>query len=298
MQILVLGSEGFIGSHAVKHFRSKGYAVTCADIVIKEEKDYLLINPEMPAFSGIFMYKPFDVCINATGAANVQFSFSQPDMDFMLNTVNVYHILDSIRQYNAGCKFINFSSAAVYGNPGSLPIKETEMVQPLSPYGYHKWYSEQVCRQFHTQFGLKTVSLRIFSAYGAGLKKQLFWDLYKKLSAAGDSVELFGTGRESRDFIYVDDIVQACSCIIDNAAFTGEAINVASGAETTIGDAVNRLLTHVGKDVSVKFMGNAKKGDPLNWRADISQLKAMGFENRIDIDSGMQKLAKWLKNLS
>jgi UDP-glucose 4-epimerase len=298
MQILVLGSEGFIGSHTVKYFRSMGHTVTCADIVIKEEKDYLLINPEMPAFSGIFTYIPFDVCINATGAANVQFSFSHPDMDFMLNTVNVYHMLDSMRQYNPDCKFINFSSAAVYGNPLALPIKESEQIQPVSPYGYHKWYSEQVCKQLHTQFGLKTVSLRIFSAYGVGLKKQLFWDLYKKVSAAGDSVELFGTGKESRDFIYVDDIVQACSCIIDNAAFKGEAINVASGTETTIEDAVKKLLGHVGKDVSLKFMGNAKKGDPLNWRADISHLRSLGFESRIDIDAGMQKLAKWMKNLS
>lgn len=296
IKLLVLGSEGFIGSHAVQYFRSAGYSVTCADIVLKAEPDYLLINPELPDFSSIFRKQVFDVCINATGAANVQLSFQYPALDYMINTVNVYNILDSIRQYNPGCKFINLSSAAVYGNPASLPIKETHAIQPLSPYGFHKWYSEQICNQFHLQHSLSTISLRIFSAYGEGLKKQLFWDLYKKISNSTDSIEMFGTGKESRDFIYVGDIMRAIKYIIDKEVFDGKAINVASGKEVTIEEIVFTFLKVFKKDINVRFTGNTKIGDPLNWRADITALETLGFQPETDLQSGIQKLAIWLKN--
>ncbi|THU42048.1 NAD-dependent epimerase/dehydratase family protein [Niastella caeni] len=296
MKLLVLGSEGFIGSHAVQYFRSEGYSVTCADIVLKAEPDYLLINPELPDFSSIFRNQVFDVCINATGAANVQLSFQYPALDYMINTVNVYNILDSIRQYNPGCKFINLSSAAVYGNPASLPIKETHAIQPLSPYGFHKWYSEQICKQFHLQHNLFTISLRIFSAYGEGLKKQLFWDLHKKISNSSDSIEMFGTGKESRDFIYVGDIMQAIKYIIDKEKFDGKAINVASGKEVTIEEVVYTFLKVFKRDIKIRFTGNTKIGDPLNWRADITALQALGFQPGTDLQSGIQKIAIWLKN--
>ena len=297
-KLLVLGSEGFIGSHAVQYFRQIGYGVTCADIVLKQAPDYLLINPELPDFSSIFSGRHYDVCINATGAANVQLSFAYPAMDYMLNTVNVYNILDGLRQHNPGCKFINLSSAAVYGNPSSLPVEESHPIQPLSPYGYHKWYSEQICRQFYLQHGLPTINLRLFSAYGAGLKKQLFWDLYNKVKKANGEIELFGTGKESRDFIYVEDIAKALKCVIEKGVFNGNAINVASGNETAIEDVVRIFLEAFGQKAAVRFTGNSKMGDPLNWRADISVLGSMGFMPGIDIKEGIQKLATWLKNLN
>ncbi|MBC7388830.1 MAG: SDR family oxidoreductase, partial [Opitutaceae bacterium] len=180
MNILILGSEGFIGRHLVFYFRKQSYNVTCADIILKVDKDYILINPEAPNFASLFQNKLFHVCINATGAANVQFSFSYPHTDFFLNTANVYAILDAIKLYNENCAFINLSSAAVYGNPIILPIKENHILKPTSPYGLHKLYSEQICNEFFTFFKIKTLSVRIFSAYGPGLKKQIFWDMFQK----------------------------------------------------------------------------------------------------------------------
>jgi UDP-glucose 4-epimerase len=294
-KILVLGSEGFIGSHTVTHFKSRGYQVTSADIVLKQSPDYLLVNPELPNFAGIFMQHQFDACINATGAANVQLSFNHPGMDYSLNVANVYAILDSIRQYNPTCKFLNLSSAAVFGNPAELPLKETSPLKPVSPYGYHKMYSEQVCREFYELFNVPTLNARIFSAYGEGLKKQLFWDLYKKIENADGQVEMFGTGKESRDFIYIKDLVFALECMIKGAEFNGQAVNTASGKESTIEEAVGYFVRAFEKKIAIKFSGNAKIGDPVNWRADISLLRTMGFKNEFSLEAGINNYCKWVQ---
>jgi UDP-glucose 4-epimerase len=293
--ILILGSEGFIGSNAVEYFLAKGFSVYSADIVLKQEKDYILINPERSDFSTIFIQHQFDACINATGAANVQLSFEYPSIDYILNTANVFEILNSIREHNPSCKFMNLSSAAVYGNPVELPINENSMLKPLSPYGRHKMYSEQICSEFYEYFGVQTISARIFSAYGRGLKKQLFWDLYKKVEAADKEIEVFGTGKETRDFIYIRDILSALECILFNSKFDGSAINVASGIETTIKNAVEIFVKAYKKNIEVKFGGNPKIGDPLNWRADISLLNSFGFQAEFSLERGINDYCKWLQ---
>jgi len=294
-KILILGSEGFIGHHLVQGFSSMGYQVTKADIKLKEEDNYILINAELPDFTSIFSGRAFDVCVNATGAANVQLSFNHPGIDYSLNVANVFQILDAIRRYNPACKFINLSSAAVYGNPAETPIRETAATLPLSPYGMHKLYSEQICREFSRFFNVQTISLRIFSAFGEGLRKQLFWDLFKKIKAAEGVVELFGTGKESRDFIYIKDLVTAIECVVRNGTFDGSVINIASGTESTIEFAARCFVKAFKKDIAIRFTGDNKIGDPLNWRTDISLLRSLGFNNRYSLEEGINNYVKWVK---
>lgn len=295
MKILILGSEGFIGSHLVSYFIEQGSQVICADIILKVAKDYILINPESPNFASLFQHQSFDVCINATGAANVQFSFSYPHTDYFLNTANVYAILDAIRCYNPLCAFINLSSAAVYGNPTFLPIHESAVIRPTSPYGVHKYYSEQICNEFYTFYNIKTLSVRIFSAYGPGLKKQLFWDLFKKVKTKINNIEVFGTGNETRDFIYIDDLVRAIDYIIKKNYFDGTFINVASGISTSIKEVVEIFLNQLNPNLSANFTGECKEGDPLYWQANIDLLKSFGFKNQISIEKGIIETVKWLK---
>ncbi|HVU98926.1 MAG TPA: NAD-dependent epimerase/dehydratase family protein [Puia sp.] len=294
-KILIIGSEGFIGSNAVSYFSEKQYEVWKADIVLKDEPAYTVLDSVRPDFASLFATQRFDVCLNATGAANVQFSFGHPGIDFMLNVANVYAMLDAIREHAPGCKFMNLSSAAVYGNPTHCPVPESAPLQPLSPYGFHKIYSEEVCGEFHRFYQIPTASLRIFSAYGEGLKKQLFWDLYQKTKAAKDGrIELFGTGEETRDFIYVRDILEAIHCVIRNAAFNGQTINIASGQETTIADAATVFLRCLGSGLEPRFSGAAKQGDPLRWKADIGLLKSYGFAPRHGLEDGLKNYTRWL----
>ena len=301
MNLLIIGSNGFIGSNIIKFYKTKkNVGIFKCDVFQQKniEKLDIIIEKRNPNFDNIFKEKQFDVCINASGAANVQFSFEQTEIDYKLNVSNVFKILDSIKKFNPLCKFINFSSAAVYGNPEILPIKETTVLNPLSPYGWHKMQSEQICKEFYSIYKIPTLSLRVFSAYGPGLKKQLFWDLFNKIqNATNNQLSLFGSGNESRDFIYIDDLLKAIALLIKKQDFNGETINVSSGQEITIREAAESFVNIINPNINLTFNNENKIGDPKNWRADISILKSIGFDCDFSLKEGLINYAKWLKEL-
>jgi len=295
MKILIIGSKGFIGSHVLYYFRHNNYEVTGSDVVTDyQEKEYIQIDATNSNFHSIFEYHQPDICINCSGAASVPQSIDNPSRDYFLNTVNVFKILDAIRQYQPKCKFLNISSAAVYGNPESLPIQENAILKPISPYGIHKMQAEQICKEFFNYYNIPTCSVRIFSAYGNGLKKQLFWDMYHKFLNRGN-IELFGTGKETRDFIHVEDISRAIHCVITNSTFTSEVINIANGKEFTIEYVAETFRNLLQSGKKIKFNNIVRPGDPLNWKADISILKSMGYQPTIDLETGIAQYIQWTK---
>lgn len=297
MKIIIVGSNGFIGSHCVRYFSQKGAEVWQAEITSKGKKNrFFLLEQKNTDFNKLFKEQKFDICINASGSASVGFSFDNPEIDYELNVYNLQKIALAIKTYNPNCKLINFSSAAVYGNPITLPIKENAEKSPLSPYGIHKLQSEELLRYYHIFFGIKTCSLRVFSAYGEGLKKQLFWDLYKK-HIDPKTIKLYGTGNESRDFVYIEDLLQALDLILINTNFKGESINLSSGVETTIGYAVKCFYDCLDDQIEYTFNGEVRLGDPINWRADITTLADFGFKAKFNIKEGLKRYINWIKEL-
>lgn len=294
VKILIIGSKGFIGSHCVEYFQSKGFDVYQADVNSSFEPNFYKIEKTNSDFSVPFKEHQFDICINASGSAHVGFSFENPSLDFELNVVNVQKIMIAIRDYNSQCKFINFSSAAVYGNPDFLPIPENSICKPLSPYGFHKLQSELLLTEYHNFFGLQTCCLRVFSAYGPGLKKQLFWDLYQK-TKHDLPITLFGSGSETRDFIYVDDLMQILDLVISNSSFQGSVYNAASNKEITIGEAAKVFLKEFSLEKKLVFNGQVKVGDPKNWVANMEKLENYGFKPLFNLNLGLKKYAEWLK---
>lgn len=294
MKILVIGSRGFIGSHCVDFFSRQHEVWECDVIIDYDRPRYIFIEAVDSDFQDIFINHKFDVCVNCSGAANVPFSLEKPYNDFQLNTLNVFKILDAIRRFNPECRYINMSSAAVYGNPEALPITESMPYRPVSPYGVHKEMAEMLCDEFHRHWGVRTSCVRIFSAYGPRLKKQLLWDLAQK-AKNDERVELFGTGRETRDFIYVTDLVRLIDSIIANAPFEADIINAANGRQIEIAEIARLMMEALGCDKEIVFKGVNRKGDPLNWEADISKAKALGYVQETDIKQGINHYVKWLK---
>ena len=294
MNILIIGSLGFIGSNAVDYFLNAGNSVIGCDISTTVSQNYYTIHNPIADFDHIFSINRFDVCINASGLANVQLSFQQPLLDYELNVSNVFYILTALQKHNPTCKFINFSSAAVYGNPLTLPIGEGAEINTLSPYGTHKHYSEQICTEFYKYFSIPTCSLRVFSAYGPGLTKQLFWDLYKKQEGL-DVIDLFGAGDETRDFIYITDLLNALDCVITKGTFEGDCINIANGIEHSIKEVATYFIRLFAEKKQIEFTGGVKLGDPLNWRADISLLRSLGYSQKISIEEGLRSYKKWIQ---
>ncbi len=295
-KILIIGSEGFIGKSISQYFLTLGHIVFTADIVNLSKSNYLFLKSDISNLPNLFKHKNFDICINASGLANVSNSFDESNQDFVANVFNVHIILEAIKLFNKNCKFINLSSAAVYGNPKSYPISELDDLNPISPYGYHKLMSEVLCCEYNKVFDIQTISLRIFSVYGPGSRKQLFWDIYKKIEKSSNgTIEIIGNGDESRDFIFIDDLLEAVSCIIENSTFDGGAINVASGEETLIKNAIYTFVNLLQPSIKIIFDNKVRNGDPSNWQADISLLESFGFKHKYNLEFGLNKYVTWLK---
>jgi UDP-glucose 4-epimerase len=295
MKILIIGSKGFIGSHVLRHFNDAGYETSGCDVIVEyNDPNYFQVDATNASYEEIFSTYSFDVVINCSGAASVPDSFVHPMRDFYLNVQIVYTILDSLRKHNPGCRFVHLSSAAVYGNPAKLPVAESAPLNPLSPYGLHKHYGEKICDEFHRHFNVPTCSVRIFSAYGPGLRKQIFWDWFQKMSRTG-KINLIGTGEESRDFIFVHDITRALECIVKRGAFEAEIINVANGQEIFIRSAIELFKKASGLNFVYDFNNEVRKGDPINWAADITNLKSLGYEQMVGFEDGIKQYLQWLQ---
>jgi UDP-glucose 4-epimerase len=300
-KLLLTGTAGFLGRTITRYFSQKGWQILGIDRVANENapladlKEYVTINLPNPQLSELLQTWQPDVCIHAAGRASVPLSMQDPSADFQDGPALVVYLLDSLRQYSPRCAFVFLSSAAVYGNPVSLPVSEEQCPSPISAYGYHKWQSEILCREYAHLFGLKTASARLFSAYGPGLRRQVMWDIcYKALTH--HEVLLHGDGTESRDFLHALDIAHALDCILTSASMKGEVYNVASGRETAIAYLSDLIINNLGSTIRSQFSGDLPGGTPRNWCADISKISALGFTPRITLEDGVGAFAGWCRH--
>lgn len=297
MKILILGSEGFIGKHLVEFYLTTSHQVVGCDLYEQPSKNYEYhkISRLSPELDLLFGKQNIDICINAAGSGNVSYSMTHPLIDFEANSLDVIKVLESIRLNAPNCKYLHISSAAVYGSPSKLPIAETDVNHPLSPYGWHKLIAENICIEYHQIYNIKTAIVRPFSVFGPGLKKQLFWDLHQKYKTQPKPIEIWGTGQESRDFIYISDVVNSFNLIINKSNFNGDIYNVASGKEFYIADICKLYFALLDKNTSFIFNQKTREGDPINWRANIDKIKEIGFIPKINIEDGLKNYIEWIK---
>jgi UDP-glucose 4-epimerase len=297
---MVTGVAGFLGQHVARRFAANGWQVAGFDIVPPEnvrlpDVDYRQLQLPAAALAKTFGELAPQVCIHCAGCASVGASMDDPAADFSGNTVLVFDLLEALRRHAPACRFVLLSSAAVYGDPDSLPVTEHHTVRPLSPYGYHKRQAEMLCEEFSQIYGLATVAVRIFSAYGPGLRRQVVWDVCEKVLKTGQ-LNLRGTGQESRDFIHASDIARGLQAVAENAPAKGEFYNLASSREVTIAELAQLLLSTLGLEVKASFDGRPTPGNPLRWRADISKIASLGFTPAVSFEQGIADVAAWAKS--
>lgn len=306
--LLITGVAGFIGRYVARLFFENNWHVIGIDNILPENaplanlSSYHQLKLPNSALNAILREKSPDVCVHCAGKASVGLSLSDPYTDFYSNTVLTFEILNSLRLNIPKCRFIFLSSAAVYGNPESLPVKETQTLAPLSPYGFHKLQCEQLCQEFTQIYGLSTASVRIFSAYGAGLRRQVIWDicrkaidLHKHSTLAQNQLKLMGTGKESRDFIHAVDIAYALMIIAESAPMQGESYNLGSGKEVTIELLAKLILECLETNKKLEFDGIIPKGNPLNWQADLTKIEQLGFKTSIPLEKGIENVVNWCR---
>jgi UDP-glucose 4-epimerase len=234
-----------------------------------------------------------DLCVNAAGRASVPASMVEPVADFEGSAFLTMRILDDIRRHSPATAFIHLSSAAVYGEPRSLPITESAEIAPISPYGWHKRLSEMVVEEFAQQFRLRAASLRIFSAYGPRLHRQVVWDLAKRaLANPGQPLTVQGQAEDSRDFVHGDDVALAIDAVASKGRLQGESYNLAAGAETRIADLAAMILKAAGEPAEVRFDAERRPGNPSRWHADVARLRSLGFKPSVDLADGVRQVVE------
>ena len=298
--VLVTGAAGFLGRYIIRHFAAEGWSVVGIDNSPPENAPlanlaayYQLKLPD-PSLTQILQEHKPQVCIHCAGRASVGLSLSDPAADFYANTVLTFELLNALRLQAPECRFIFLSSAAVYGNPEFLPVSEAQHCAPLSPYGFHKWYCEQLCLEFTKLYNLPTACVRIFSAYGPGLRRQVLWDICQKVITQ-NTLRLQGTGQESRDFVHAVDIAKALLLIATDSPMQGQTYNLGSGREVTIQALTNIAVQALGYQGEVEFDGQVPAGNPLNWQADLSALKSLGFTPSVPLEQGVQAFSNWCR---
>jgi len=298
MKILVTGSAGFLGSALCRSMAKGEHDVLGLDVAIPAVgSNYRQIQCDLQTIdlAEILHDAAPDRIIHCAGNANVGLSVRDPFMDLNGSYVLLHRLLYALKSVGLPSTVLFVSSAAVYGNPMRIPISEDDPRLPVSPYGLHKAACEDLCAYFARVEGVDCRVMRIFSAYGSGLRKQILWDLCAKLEESG-RVEMFGTGNETRDFIHVEDVVRAAELILDRGK--AEVYNVANGEEIRIEDIARQLLRVAGEPQDrLFFNGRTKEGDPLNWKAETGKLKALGFEPNIPLERGIEDYYRWRRQL-
>lgn len=238
-----------------------------------------------------------DIVYHLAGGSSVGASIQNPYEDFCRSVESTSRLLEWLRLSAPNVRIVSVSSAAVYGAGHAGPIGESTVISPFSPYGAHKAMMESLCRSYAENFGLHIVIVRLFSVYGAGLEKQLIWDLCCKLAVAGNSqVVLGGTGRELRDWLHVSDAAALLWLARARCDQTCTIVNGATGIATPIREVAERVCEAWGGEASVKFSGIARKGDPLSLAADCARAIQLGFKPEVTLAEGIREAVGWFKS--
>lgn len=298
-RVLITGASGFIGSKLLIKFKNDGYEVIGWDRTEVNESEVPVTFVDMSTkdsiVAALLKCNP-DIVIHCAGSADVGKSVANPEIDYEGNVTLTHNLLFAMHKCGLEKKrFVFLSSAGVYGNPISLPITEDIPVNPLSPYALHKVMCEDLCRYFIKNYRADIKIARIFSAYGAGLRKQIFWDMHNKVVNAG-KLDMFGTGNESRDYIHVTDVVKSIYLLAtEDSEF--DVFNVANGEETTIRSVTEYFAKYSNlPNEKIHFNGVVREGDPLNWKADIQRISSLGYEKSVSIEDGIKDYTEWCKN--
>jgi len=298
--LLVTGGGGFLGQHFAAEFKRAGWRVLGmgrslpAQAGLYDENFWQVTFPSDDLCRHFQETQP-DLIIHTAGTSSIAFSLQQPWEDLLQNVVHFYHLLDQLRLSGCRARVLQISSAAVYGQPAHFPITEETPLNPVSPYGYHKLQAELVTREFHQLHGIPICNLRIFSAYGTGLKRQVIWELCRKALATGQFV-LEGTGLEERDFIHARDVAKAALLITEKGTFDGSAYNIAVGTSRRINEVAACIGKFAGLSQEPRFEGRVRSGNPPVWRVEPVRLGHLGFVPTVSLEQGLKENVEWCRS--
>lgn len=290
--ILITGASGFLGSNCAEHFYRKGFKILGLDIFPSASQEifaqFILSPLNQHALKQLEAY---DYVIHCAGGSSVGLSYENLLDDFHKTVESTAVLLDHLAKNKFPAKIIYPSSAGVYGNTYNLPIQEEVTLAPISPYGLHKKLTEEMLLFYNREFGTQSTIIRFFSLYGNGLKKQVLWDICNKIYSDKHTLEFFGTGDESRDFIHIDDALIMIESLLDTN--NPQILNGGGGKKTTIQELVQLFLSESEMDKNILFNDSERTGDPKSLIADTTLLEKYSLMPAVSIREGIHRYHRW-----
>ncbi len=305
MRVLVTGGAGFIGSHLVDELLDRDNKVTVIDNLStgkldnisqhEDNEDFTFRKEDITKRSEVEeVLKEIDGVIHTAAITSVPRSVEEPDLTERVNVEGTKILLENSIK-NDVKRFVFSSSCAVYGRNEDLPISEDSEPNPISPYGESKLEAERLCRKF-AEKGLETVSLRYFNVYGPrqgfGPYAGVILKFLEKIEE-GDPPVIYGDGEQTRDFVYVKDVVRGTLLGLEEDDVSGEVFNIATGNEVSINELCEKILKITGSDDLEPIYEDPKPGDIRRSKADLNKSREMlGYEPTVPLEDGLLNLTE------
>lgn len=304
MRALVTGGAGFIGSNIVGQLLAEGHEVTVLDNLMSGYRSNLNPYPKVRFIEGD-VRNPKDVDVAMDGADVVfhlaasvgnKRSIDHPLLDAEINVMGTLQVLEAAR--NKGVKkIVTSSSAGIFGELKTLPIREDHPIEPDSPYGCTKLCQEKECLAYAKLYDIEAICLRYFNVYGINQRFDAYGNVipifaFKMLRS--EPITIFGDGEQTRDFVNVRDVVQANLKAAKAKGVSG-AFNISSGTRITVNELVRLLEEASGIGPEVKH-GPPRPGDVRDSLADIAAARAaFGYEPAVALREGLREYMAWAK---
>jgi UDP-glucose 4-epimerase len=298
-EVVVTGGAGFIGSNLCRTLLEQGTKVTAFDNLYSGKIEFIkdlidnglnFVQEDIRDSAALEeATKNCKVIFHLAAQTSVPFSMENPKEDCEINVVGTVNVLEAAKK--AGARVVFSSSCAVYGNP-ERPTPETHPTHPIAFYGLTKLLGENYCRFYHENYGLEVVMLRIFNVYGPDCHGVMY-DFLNKLRKTPDKLEVLGTGKQSRDFVYVSDMVNALLKAATTPEAAGQAFNIGTGTTTSVAELAKMIIDVLGlENVKVSFSGGqAWAGDMDITLADNSKaVNQLGWKPQVSLEEGLKKL--------
>jgi len=310
MKALVTGCAGFIGSHLTDRLLKKGYEVTGIDCFrdyyardIKENNLEDALNSERFTFIeedllNLSAYPDVDYVFHSAAQAGVRASWGDSFSVYTRDNVEATQKLLEYYKDTELNRFVYASSSSVYGDAVELPMKETARVQPVSPYGVTKLAAEHLCHLYWVNYQVPTVSLRYFTVYGPRQRPDMGINKFVKAVLNGDEIQIYGDGTQTRDFTFIDDVVEANICAANSplSNVAGEMFNIGGGNQISVNELIASIGRNLGREPLVRFI-ETQKGDVNDTCSDANKAaELLGWNAKINIDFGIINYINWIEN--
>jgi UDP-glucuronate 4-epimerase len=309
MIALVTGCAGFIGSHLAESLLEDGIPVVGVDCFNANygRKDKLRNLERAREWDG-FEFVPIDlsrgdlsglvaecdVIFHLAAEPGVRESWGQRFESYMRNNILATQLLlDALKPWPEK-RLVYASSSSIYGNAERLPTPEDVIPQPMSPYGTTKLAGEHLCQVYEANYGIESVRLRYFTVYGPRQRPDMAFHRFCLAAIEGSSIEVFGDGRQTRDFTFVSDVVAATRAASVAPDVAGKVFNVGGGSRVAVNDALAQVADLAGRELDVRYVGR-RSGDATDTGADTSRAQSiLGYQPAVAFEEGLRAEFAWL----